>query len=367
MIIDIITSQVKHTGDLDLNAPLWVPDNGEEIYVPCSHHLMGELYSHGIYKYIFIEQTSLGFIERTMISFDELDPTTMALLGNPSVSVDLFPVCNKVIDTNTNTCHVTGFINPIKQVLKELTGTRPDSLQSIHQSVIHAMYNYLGSASLSMTNALMRFCEENHNQLKHTVNLNREMTSDILTTRGYVRSLLHTIDWEKGYIGDILSIAIGLPHQITLDWVTDKPFIPSTQLKPLIANGVGLTHGTYVDTKPAVDLLQSTLPQEKRWVGINLTEVLNSISVSEFSITFTTTGPEIHYSKSFDKRLVITPDQLVLIENAIRPIWRPNITVQKTIGNDVWVYTDEVTYHFDLILYNLCTANIVDTALPSIL
>lgn len=422
MVHDIIPMQIRIPSrqQVEMESIMFLGSSGydEDIY-RLSRNIKGDYGS--IYRYKLIEQYPGVWIERSLISFDELDLFSMRLC-NPvdSVhserlpSVDLFPITTKIHKMTSSGVEVKAYrhFNSIKAVIGRLCGTDTRNLFSVHSLFLHALATSMFHHDhLEYSNALESYAESNRARIKSVINASDEENATLIS---YMNSLANHEMFEifaddhnefLELVETWSRLPVVEPYDQFTRWMGIRPYFSSDTLRHHLSPTYGCREfSVQISTQDIFEVDRTVRYHSninQRWDIAPLVNLLELLPYTDLSLEYGINGMHVHYAISmfgpvqeFQTMLLKNPlqsredtdrmlfdsgtklidlevilDRFIRDEGISRNPMSMEISLVKTFCEDVFLNikcprtNKNYRYYFDLTLFALGSKGVVDHSL----
>ena len=378
-----------------------------------------------MYRYKLIEQHPGAWIERSFISFDELDLFNMKLV-NPAIadigrlpSINLYPITTKVHEITPDGVNIRAYrhFSSIKEVLHTLCGMEVRDLFSIHHLFIHAVATSLMEFNeLDFSDALMEFAESNRVRLKSVISADDDVNSNLITCMNDLSNyrMLDLFANTKQEFVELVETFSKLPVVAGCDqftrWMGIRPYIESINLYPHLSPTYGSRRFSVQiatqDIFPVDHTINYHSDPKHRWDIAPLINLLELLPYTDLSLEFgpildgCKRAPHVHYAISmfgpvqefqtmlykdptdiFKPRHRVSGVKLCHLEFILRNFIKSEcitqnpeeakISLVKTFCDDVYIDVEcsgiHYQYYFDLTLFALGSKGVVDMDLFNVI
>lgn len=317
MIIDIVEVPIKLPPYTDVNteAVFWTRTSPWYEAIVEDVLLIGRRFDSNehIHRYKIIESRVGMIIERSVLTLDELDTTSLYLKDTKGESIPIYPITTKIHMMENGSIKTRAYrhLNSIRELISKIYKVEPEDVCSVHDLFIKVMLTTLANyqqydaehflskyqtSNQHRLNALL--CAEEISNIKLCSNISSvvETCMDLSNTCTTADEVVETVDTFSK-----------LPKLESLDPLsilfTQNPYIESIQLKNHLAPSYHLRQvSVSIASHDIFNLdgsVQYEVPEGLRWMLYPLINELELLPYTDLSVTFSEKGnPHVHYGLS---------------------------------------------------------------------
>jgi hypothetical protein len=310
MILDIVSIPIQIEAEVDMQVPLFVrndPFRSEDESVWC---MSRKLDGTALYRYKIIELVFGAVIEHIVVSFDEMNPSTLGIVGDYQTPVDIYPISSKIVSNDGKRTLVYKHRQGIQTVISKISGDPVHSMESIH----HMFLNTVGAGMwkhkrLDLAKEFIDYRNSVEPRINALLTSDEEGCDTLLSRMSDIAFMLdHDFSdscHDKFFVNLIDELSC-LPTPCRVDNLSDKWFgkshISSFDLKPYISESLLsknvinqlITH----DVFKLDDTVEYSLPEMMRWQLLPLIDKLGALPYTDLSITVDVNDLHVNYAVS---------------------------------------------------------------------
>lgn len=312
MILEIIPIpiQVRTNKHIEMSTPLFLRNpllRDSESLWSTSRDLLNQ---NQLHRYKIIEISNDAILEHIVVSFDELDPISLGLVEDHTVSVDLYPISTKIVRHNDRPSSAYRHRKGIEAVISKLIGCEKESLDSVHKMFIdmvgHGMWQY---KLLNMARHYDAFKKSMKPRIDSLITHDESACDLLLNKMGDMTEILQInqrIADDPAFLFDIVENLSSVPQLSADDRLSKRCFnkssIQSLELKPIVNNYPykrTLAHLVAShDIFPIDEDVEYSLPIPLRAYLLPLIDQMGILPYTDLSITIAPNDLHVNYAVS---------------------------------------------------------------------